>query len=172
MLLDIGTGCFIRSYEKDDIPNVARYANNHEIWKNMMDRFPWPYHKEDAETWVDIAMKEEPEQNFVIANPEGFIGAIGIKLQYDVYRKTAEMGYWLGEPFWGRGITSAAAEKFSDWAMDNYSLVKIFAGVFDWNPASARVLEKAGFELEARLKKAIYKDGKIVDQLYYARFRE
>ena len=146
-----------------------RYANNPNVAANLRERFPHPYTHEDAGEWLDAALRQDPETNFVIATAEELIGTIGLRLGDDVYRHSAEIGYWLGEPFWGRGIASRAVSTLVDWGFDNFSLLRVFAYVFGENPASMRVLEKAGFEREAVMRRAIVKGGRVMDQMLYAR---
>ncbi len=100
------------------------------------------------------------------------VGAIGLITQEDVYRKTIELGYWIGEKYWNKGIISAAVKEVVDYTFKNYDVVKIFAKVFDTNKASAKVLEKNGFILEARLKKQVFKSNIVLDELVYAKYRE
>ena len=89
-----------------------------------------------------------------------------------MYRRSAEIGYWLGEPFWGRGIATAALRAVTDYAFAQHDLVRLHAAVYEWNPASARVLEKVGYVLEGRLRKSVTRDGQTIDGLLYARIRE
>jgi RimJ/RimL family protein N-acetyltransferase len=114
----------------------------------------------------------EPETNFAIAVAGEAVGGIGFILQPDVARRSAEIGYWLGEEFWGRGIATEAVIAMTARAFANHDLCRVYAHVFEWNRASARVLEKAGYEFEGRLRKSVTKDGKTIDQLMYAVVRE
>jgi len=99
------------------------------------------------------------------------IGGVGFKQGTDIARLSLEMGYWLGEPFWGRGFTSRAVGAASDWAFGNYKVVRIFATVFSHNVASMRVLEKSGFQQEGILRRSAIKNGVILDQVMYAKVR-
>ena len=168
MLIDCGD-FRIRSYHPEDGVDLVRYANNPNVAANLRERFPHPYTHEAAGEWLDAALHQDPETNFVIATAEELIGTIGLRLGDDVYRHSAEIGYWLGEPFWGRGIASRAVSTLVDWGFDNFSLLRIFAHVFGENPGSMRVLEKAGFECEAVMRRAIVKNGRVMDQKLYAR---
>ncbi len=161
----------IRSYRPADAEALARAANNRRIWRNLNDSFPHPYTLTDARQWLSLTAQEEPEQNFALASSTEAIGGIGLKLRGDVYRRSAEIGYWLGEPYWGRGIATAALRALTNFAFDQFDLVRIEAGVFEWNPASCRVLEKAGYVQEARLRKAVVKDGQVIDRFLYAKLR-
>lgn len=170
--MEIDLGEFkIRSWTLRDEAALTKYANNRRIWINLRDAFPYPYTEKDARAWIRQATGQTPETSFAIALPEEAIGGVGIHLQEDVFRRTAEIGYWLGEPFWGRGIVTRAVKTFGEYAFMNFDLARLQAGVFAWNPASARVLEKAGYTCEGRLRKNVIKDGKMTDWLVYARLR-
>lgn len=138
----------------------------------MRDSFPFPYTVEDARAWIGFASGQCPETNFAIADVEEAIGGIGLRLGEDVFHRTAEIGYWLGEPHWGKGIATRAVQALTDYAFQSFDLARIQATVYEWNPASARVLEKAGYVCEGRLRKSITKDGKTIDQFLYARVLE
>jgi RimJ/RimL family protein N-acetyltransferase len=164
--------CAIRSWEQGDLASLVRHADNRNVWRNLRDRFPHPYTEDDGRAWLQAALSQDPETHFAIEIGGEAVGGIGIVLGVDVARRSAEIGYWLGEPFWGRGIMSEAVRTFTDWAFAQFDVVRIQADVFAWNPASTRVLEKAGFVLEGRLRNAVTKNGETIDQLVYARLRE
>lgn len=151
---------------------IAKYGNNRHVSINLRDSFPYPYTIADAKKWLKAVKKHQPEIGWAIASSHELVGGIGIHIQPDVYRHSAELGYWLGEQFWGRGIVTAAVKAVTEYAFTNFDLVRLLAGVFEWNPASARVLENAGFTLEARMRKAVLKDGKDIDQMMYVMLRE
>jgi RimJ/RimL family protein N-acetyltransferase len=157
----------IRSWQTGDAGALLKYANNSRVWINLRDSFPYPYTEADARAWLAAAVLQIPETAFAIASNDEAIGGIGLQPQYDVYRKSAEIGYWLGEPFWGRGIATLAVRALTAYAFSRLDLERIYASVFGWNPASARVLEKAGYRLEGRMRSAVYKNGKLTDQLLY-----
>jgi len=161
----------IRSWRPGDATSLARHANSRNIWLNVRDRFPHPYPFADAERWVAMAPAAEPETQFAIEVNGEAVGGMGVFLQEDVERYSAEIGYWLGETYWGRGIATAAVQRFTDYAFDAYGLCRIYANVFAWNAASSRVLERAGYELEGRMRQSAVKDGKVVDGLLYATVR-
>ena len=160
--------CTVRSWEYGDVDTVPNYANNRKIWMNLRDAFPNPYTRQSARDWIRSVKQRSPETSFAIAVDEQAVGGIGFVLHPDVERVSAEIGYWLGEPFWGRGITSAALRAVTTHAMETHGLTRIFAVPFAWNAASCRVLEKSGYVLEGRLRKSAIKDGKLTDQLQYA----
>lgn len=160
--------CTVRSWEFGDVDTVPAYANNRKIWMNLRDAFPHPYTKQSARDWIRGVRQRSPETSFAIVVDGEAVGGIGYVLHPDVERVSAEIGYWLGEPFWGRGITSEALRAVTAYAMETHGLTRIFAVPFAWNQPSCRVLEKAGYVLEARLRKSAIKDGRLTDQLQYA----
>jgi ribosomal-protein-alanine N-acetyltransferase len=148
------------------------YANNRNIWINLRDRFPYPYTAADADQWIRQATEEAPQTHFAIVIGKSMIGGIGLEPGTDIFQRSAEIGYWLGEPFWGRGIATEAVRAITNYAFSTFNLCRIYAGVFEWNPASMRVLEKAGYMREGRLTKSVFKDGRVIDQFLYAMIRE
>ena len=167
MLLHFAGGS-VRSWQTTDAPSLARHANDRAIWRNLKDRFPNPYTLADAEWFVAHCQREDPESAFAIVVDGQAIGAIGFEHRGDIWRRSVELGYWIAQPYWGRGITTGAVRAMTDWAFEAWQLNRVWAGVFAWNPASARVLEKAGYSFEARLKQSAVKDGELVDELIYA----
>lgn len=157
----------IRSWRVGDAAALTRHGNNRNIWLNLRDSFPFPYSEADAKAWLGAAALQEPETSFAIATPDEAIGGISIQMQYDVYRKSAEIGYWLAEPFWGKGIATRAVRAMTRYSFDRFDLLRLYASVFAWNTASARVLEKAGYRLEGRMRDAVVKDGRVTDLLLY-----
>jgi len=139
--------CVIRPWSLSDAVAVQRYANNRKIWLNLRDIFPNPYTLDDAHVFLRHVTNEKPMTTFAIAMPSEAIGCIGLQIGRDVHRKMAELGYWLGEPFWGRGIMPAVVQRVCRHAVEELGLAKITAHVFAHNLASARVLEKCGFRI-------------------------
>jgi RimJ/RimL family protein N-acetyltransferase len=160
--------CQVRSWHPSDAEALAQHANNRKIWLNLRDAFPHPYGKRDARDFIRSMRRREPESNFAIAVGGDAVGSIGFMLRPDVERVSAEIGYWLAEPLWGRGIATEAVTAVTAYAMQNHGLTRMFAVPFASNRASCRVLEKAGYVLEARLRRSAVKDGEVVDQLQYA----
>lgn len=160
--------CTVRSYRSDDAESLAMNANNRAIWRNLRDGFPHPYSIENGTAFIDRALAASPETNFAICVDDKAAGGIGFVLHPDVERISAEIGYWLGEPFWGRGIVSEALVAVRDYAIKTHNLRRVFAVPYEHNKASARVLEKAGFQLEGRMRNSAIKEGKVIDQLLYA----
>ena len=162
--------CTIRDCCLSDAESLAKHANNRNVSINVRDRFPYPYTIEDAKGFLErVVAKEGLEQNFCIDVDGSLVGTIGLHHGEDVHRLTAEFGYFIGEEFWGRGIMSEAVPAFVDYCFKEFSLKRMFAMPHSSNPASARVLEQAGFVLEGRLRKNVIKDGKILDSLLYAK---
>lgn len=165
--------CTVRSWRWGDRDAIVRHANNRNVWLNLRDRFPHPYTHSDARNWLDMVVGIKPETNFAIAIDDEAVGGIGYTVQPDVGHRSAEIGYWLGEEFWGRGIATEALIAVTEHAFStNDNLCRLYAHVFEWNPASARVLEKAGYVFEGRLRKSVTKNGQTIDQLMYATVKE
>jgi len=161
--------CTIREWRMDDAPSLAKHANNRRVWLGLRDAFPHPYTIEDANRFLQGSVAGAPRKNFCIEIDGVAVGGIGLRPGEDVHRHTAEFGYWLAEEFWGKGIMTEVVPAFVDYCFKEFSLNRIYAEPFSNNPASARVLEKASFVLEGRLRKNVVKDGKVVDSLLYAR---
>jgi [ribosomal protein S5]-alanine N-acetyltransferase len=160
--------CDVRSWRTSDAESLLRHADNRNIWLNLRDAFPHPYTKHDARAYIRSVRERTPETTFAIAVDDEAVGSIGFVLRTDVERVSAEIGYWLAEPFWGRGITTEALVALTKYAVATHGLTRIYALPFAWNVASCRVLEKAGYVLEARLRRSAIKDGQITDQMQYA----
>lgn len=160
--------CLLRPWQKEDAGSLARYANNRNIWLNLRDAFPHPYSVSDARQFIRMTGKRDDLTIFAIEVNGEAVGSIGFHPNSDVERVSAEIGYWLGEPFWNRGITTEAVQAVTRYAVDQYQLARVYAVPFEWNAASFRVLEKAGYQLEGRMHRSAVKDGKIIDQLLYA----
>lgn len=163
----------LRPFRSSDAPSFSKHANNRNVSKNLRDAFPFPYRLEDAHGFIEKFSAEQPRGLVRCIEVEGeAVGGIGVHPLDDVYRRSAELGYWLGEPFWGRGIATAAVRAISEAAfVKDRELVRIQASVFGWNPSSARVLEKAGFAREGVLRQSVFKDGVLADSYLYARVR-
>ncbi|MGC4085066.1 MAG: GNAT family protein [Vicinamibacterales bacterium] len=166
MRIDLNS-CRVRSWEAGDATAIAKYANNHRIWINLRDRFPHPYTRNHAVSFIRRVELNKPETTFCIEVDGEAAGGIGFMLQQDIERVSAEIGYWLGEPFWGKGICTDALRAVTDYAVATHGLTRVFAVPFADNAASCRVLEKAGFALEGYLRRSALKDGRIRDQKLY-----
>jgi [ribosomal protein S5]-alanine N-acetyltransferase len=158
----------VRSWRPADADSIAKYANNRKIWINLRDAFPHPYTIHDAREFIRATRSRTPETTFAITVDDEAVGSIGFVMHRDVERVSAEIGYWLAEPFWGRGIVSEALAALTKFAIQQHGLTRLYAVPFEWNTASCRVLEKAGYVLEARLRHSAVKDGQLIDQMQYA----
>ncbi len=162
----------IRDWVAKDAGSIAKYANNRKIARWLRDRFPHPYLRSDAEMFLSVVAQQDPRTTFAIATQDEAIGGIGLEFGADVHRFTAELGYWLGEPFWGRGIVTDAVRCFTAWAFENFEVHRIYSAVFEGNHGSVRVLEKSGFQREGCLQASVFKNGRIMNQLLYARIKD
>lgn len=160
--------CKVRSWREDDKRSLPRHANNRKVWLQLRDRFPHPYAAEDATAYMQHVALQDPEVSFAIDVAGEAVGGISLMLHDDVERCSAEIGYWLGEEFWGGGIVSAALRSITEYAFETFDLTRVFALPFAGNAASVRVLEKAGYVFEGVLRRSAIKDGKVLDQLMYA----
>lgn len=158
----------LRPWTPDDLHTLVRYANNPRIAANLMDRFPHPYTEELGRIFLQMATQAIPPTVMAIQIAGEACGGIGLHLQEDIFRKNAELGYWLAEPFWGRGIITDAIRQKVDYGFRNWDIDRIFARPFGTNLASQKVLEKAGFSLEGRFEKTIFKNGQYLDEVIYA----
>ena len=163
--------CTIRPWRLDDAESLTKHANNRKVWLALRDRFPHPYTTQDAHEFLQQAIREQTTTKFCIEVNGRAVGGMGIHPGQDVNRHTATLGYWLSEDFWRRGIMTEAVSALTDFCFENFPLRRISAEVFATNPASARVLEKAGFVLEGRLNNNVIKDGELLDSLLYAKTR-
>lgn len=170
MPLDLGP-CAVRSFRETDAAELARHADNRKVWLQLRDRFPHPYAVDNAREFIAFARGGEPETAFAITVDDRPIGSIGVVLRDDVERCSAEVGYWLGESYWGRGIATRALVGFTRFAFAAYDVERLYALPLAANAPSCRVLEKAGYELEGRLRRSAVKDGKVQDQMLYAILR-
>ena len=163
-------GFKLREWRMSDAASLAENANNIHIWNNVRDYFPHPYTEEDGKQFIQqVSGKPKPLTEMAIVIDEKTVGGIGAVLQTDVERICAEIGYWVGEKYWSKGIMTAAVEEMTEYVFLNFpDLKKIYAPVFDFNIASQRVLQKVGFEREAILKQAAIKNGKVIDMHYYS----
>lgn len=167
MLLELGD-LRVRNWRREDLDALIRYANNPKIASNLRDQFPHPYTRRDGIDYLNYVREMDVPTSFALEFGGEAVGGIGFKIGVDIARMSVEVGYWLGEPFWGRGITTEALAALTKYAIDTHGLTRIFAVPFAWNAASCRVLEKAGYVLEGRLRNSAIKDGRLTDQLQYA----
>jgi len=160
--------CTLRPWRKGDQSELVRQANNPKVAMNMRDMFPQPYTAKDAREWTLRGSRQIPGVHFAIAVEDQVVGGIGLLPGSDVNRISAEVGYWLGEAWWGRGIATDAVRGLTRHAFATFDLNRLFATPFAPNVASCRVLEKAGYRCEGRMIGCAIKAGQILDQLLYA----
>lgn len=162
----------LRPWNKEDAGQLASLANNRKIWLNVRDHFPHPYTVGDALHWIAFTKEQHPAQNLAIVYHGCLAGSIGVVPKEDVYRKSIEIGYFIGEPFWGKGIATTSVALLMDHIKKHYKVVRIFAEVFGHNTASMRVLEKNGFQLESTRRRSVIKDHVIMDDQVWVKFLE
>ena len=158
----------LRPWTMDDLQSLVKYANDYSIARYMTDMFPHPYTLADGERFINMASQANPTNVFAIEVAGEAVGSIGIFPQADIMRKNAEMGYWLAAPFRGKGIVLQAIQEMVEHGFKTYDITRIYARPYGSNKASQRVLEKAGFTLEARIAQNIIKYGEWEDELIYA----
>ncbi len=171
MEIDAGL-CRLRPYVPADQAGLVLIANDRQVWRNLTDRFPHPYTNADAAAWVAVCQAQEgPTRTFAVEIDGHVAGGAGLEFRDGERTGTAEVGYWLGSRYWGRGLATAIVRALCAYAFETFDLVRLEASVYGWNPASARVLEKAGFQLEGRLLQAVVKNGDRTDLLRYGLLR-
>lgn len=162
----------LRPWRTEDVEALVRHANDAAVAGNMSDGFPHPYTHEHAAAWIGRAVRMEPQTYFAIEIGGQAAGGIGVVQLDDVYRRSGEIGYWLGRAFWNRGIVTEAVQAVTEFAFRELDLLRVQTGIFEWNPASMRVLEKCGYVREGVQKWAVFKNGRLGDRVLYARLRD
>jgi RimJ/RimL family protein N-acetyltransferase len=162
----------VRDWLVSDVQSLVRHANNRKVWLNLRDRFPHPYTEADGRSFLSHVTSAKPGTVWAIEVDGEAAGGIGLVPLTDIERVSAEIGYWLGERFWGRGVTTEALKAVTVEAFRRFDLRRIFALPFADNIASIRVLEKAGYVLEGRMPQSAIKDGVVRDQLMYGAYRQ
>jgi ribosomal-protein-alanine N-acetyltransferase len=157
----------IRPWKMEDLNDLVKCANNPNIASNLTDKFPFPYGMKDGINFIKLTMEKDPPEIMAISYENKNVGTIGLHPMDDIYRMNAELGYWIAEPYWGMGIASEAIVKMVKYGFETFELDRIFARPFGSNIASQRVLEKAGFNLEAHFDNTLIKNGVLESQLYY-----
>jgi len=160
----------LRTFNENDAVRMAELANNIKVARNLRDGFPFPYTLKDAEIFIEKYGKKYPLSIFAIEYQGEYAGNISLMPGTDVYRKSAEIGYFIGEAYWNKGIVSTAVNLITDYGFKCMDIVRIHCGVFEYNTASQRVLEKCGFVKEGVFKKAIFKENQVWDEIRYAKF--
>ncbi|MEP7041742.1 MAG: GNAT family protein [Dokdonella sp.] len=167
--LDCGVA-LLRPWHPSDLDSLLANASDESVSKGLRDRFPYPYTGADGRAWLARAV-DESDRAWAIEIGGAAVGGVSLHPGSDVHRHSAELGYWLGQRYWGRGIMTTILAAFSDRAMSAFNLHRLFATVYANNPASMRVLEKIGFEREGVQKSAVVKRGDLLDLHVYARVR-
>jgi ribosomal-protein-alanine N-acetyltransferase len=163
--------CTIRPWAESDAESLQRHANNRRVAMHLRDRFPHPYPLEAASTFIGWVSKQPSPTVWAIEVDGEAVGSIGIELHTDVERVSAEIGYWLGESVWGRGIATEALTAVTNEVFKRFDITRLYAVPFADHVASVRVLEKAGYVREGHLRRSAIKDGQIRDQLLLAAYR-
>lgn len=162
-------GVSIRTLDLNMAHDMASIANDEEVAKNLRDIFPYPYSKEDAVSFITFVLSDKTHPSWPIFFHEEFAGMIGLVMQNDVYKHSAEIGYWIGSKFHGKGITTEAIRLVCNHAFNEMKLLRLFASVYESNYASQKVLLKNGFEIEGIRKKAVMKNGVLMDDVMMGR---
>jgi len=163
----------LRPWNNSDLHSLIKYANNKAIASNLRDAFPYPYTHKDALRFLEMAVSNDPHLLILAIDSKGdAIGSVGATLKQDVYRKNIEIGYWLAEPYWGRGIITEVIRKFTSHLWLTYDIRRIYAEPFANNMASRKALAKAGFKCEAIFKQNVIKNGAYLDSCIYSILRE
>lgn len=157
----------LRALRESDAPQLAMLANNEKIGRNLRDGFPYPYTLEDAMSFIQKFMHSP--SLFAIEYQGEYVGNISLTPCENVYRKSAEIGYFIGEPYWNKGIMTTAVNLITEFGFKELGLARIHTGVYEYNPASQRVLEKCGFVKEGTFRKSVFKNGQLWDEVRYAK---
>lgn len=167
------THCTIRPWRMEDAEHIAEMLNDRRVLDNLRDGLPYPYTPADAREYIAAMLEVDPTKTFpfAIAVEDRAVGSIGVFRQENIHFRTAELGYYLGRPYWGQGLMTSAVQQAVDYVFQHSDILKIFAEPFAHNQASCRVLEKAGFSLEGVLKCHAVKNGEILDMKLYARLK-
>lgn len=161
----------IRQWRNEDLQELVSQANNVNVWNNLRNYFPHPYTEEHGKAWLEKVVDALPAINMAIEADGKLAGGIGLILNGDVYIKSAEIGYWLGEQYWGKGIATEAVRQMTEYAFYYFDLVRLYAEVFETNKASMRVLEKNGYYLEGVRRKAVFKNDVLMDDYIWVKLK-
>ncbi len=160
----------LREWSYEYAGEIVRFANNKKIADNLRNIFPYPYTDENARQFIEFCMNtpEEKAVNRAIFYNDKVVGSISLTFGEDVYAKSAEIGYWLAEEYWGRGIAADAVREMCHIAFEQFDMARVYATVFSYNKGSCRVLEKCNFLLEGVLRKSVFKNGQLFDSYMYS----
>lgn len=161
----------LKNYSLDLAEKFAEYKNNPTVLNNGYDKTPNPFTLKDAVEFINLQLdKEKPHRFFIFWDGE-FAGEIGMTIKEDVFRLNAEIGYFVAEPFWGKGIATEAIRLITDYIFENFDTIRIVAGVFGFNKASMKALEKNGYYLESTRKNAVIKNRQIIDDYVWVKLK-
>lgn len=160
-----------KEYSLEFAEQFAQYKNNDHVLNNGYDKTPNPFSLNDAIDFFKLQIDKKPAHRFLIFWNKELAGEIGITIKEDVFRLNAEIGYFIAEPFWGKGLATEAIERMTQYAFDNFNIIRIVAGVFEFNKASMRALEKNGYYLESIRKNAVIKNGQIYDDHIWVKLK-
>ncbi|MBT2556502.1 GNAT family N-acetyltransferase [Hymenobacter sp. ISL-91] len=158
----------LRPWTFADAPALVRHANDERVARHMRDTFPYPYSASDAEFFLCLVADSARDLFLAIEVDGEPVGSVGVHFKTDVRRQSAEIGYWLAPTHWGKGLATAVVRSTSAYVLANFEVCRLYAVVFANNPASARVLEKAGYEFEGRLRRNVIKNDEVLDSLLFA----
>jgi ribosomal-protein-alanine N-acetyltransferase len=161
----------LRPLDHTDKEELTRLANNKKIWDNLRDIMPHPYTRDDAIFFINLTKQEKPQMTFAIEFDGQLCVVIGLTAQQDVYKKTAEIGYWIGEPFWNKGIATEAVKSITDYGLNELNYMRIHTGVFEYNIGSMKVLEKCGYKKECVFEKAVIKNDQVWNEHRYSKIK-
>ena len=162
--------CTIREWRLEDKSDLSALLNNKNILNNLRDGLPYPYTINDAEEYITAMLSADKTKTFAFAIVVNdiVVGSIGVFRCDNIHSRTAEMGYYIGEPYWGKGFGTSAVKQICKFIFEQTDIIRIFAEPFAYNAASCRVLEKAGFQLEGILHNNAVKNGIVLDMKMYA----
>ena len=160
----------LRPWQIEDAPDLAAVINNKKVQDNLRDGIPFPYTEKDAVEFISSVLEAEKDSQYIFAILYGgkVVGSVGVHRRDNVHRLTAEIGYYIAEPYWGKGITTEAIRLACAFTFNDTDIVRIFAEPYAYNAPSCRALEKAGFRLEGILRRNAIKNGLIIDMKMYA----
>lgn len=166
--------CSIRPWRMEDAPALAQALNSKKVQDNLRDGLPYPYTERDAAAYIATMLAAEPSAvfAFAITAENKAVGSIGAFRQGNIHSRTAELGYYIAEPYWGKGLCTAAVRDICRYLFTQTDILRVFAEPFANNAGSCRVLEKAGFTLEGVMRQNAVKNGAILNMKLYARLRE
>ncbi len=166
--------CKIRKWELTDAADLAAALSNKKIQNNLRDGLPYPYTEQDGREYISAMLSADKNETFAFAITidNKVVGSIGIFRQGNIHRQTAELGYYIAEGYWGKGIMTEAVKQICEYVFSKSDIIRIYAEPFAYNIASCRVLEKAGFQYEGTLRNNAVKNGKIIDMKMYSKIKE